>query len=378
MEVKCSGCDAAINDTLFMECSQAKCKKKFHLICLALTTEKVKAFTPEYRSRWICPECTCTMPKRGNTNTPVRGSTTTSEPFSPSSYVNTKERGSRINTSEIMDAEDQLLNEIREFRWEVKSQMEQQRKEYVLLQNRFINTEKELRELKQILEVVQQKANKVDILETRIKTLMEKNENLEASLKKSQTRVANQAGQGPKASTSSFANVVKEKQVVVKNVPVLSTECVATKAANPILNSETTSRNVPIVEKEELDKEGNWTTVARKKNRYSNCEVKKGGNMSSMDIQGMEKKRYLHVWRLQKETTIESLEKHVSKIYEEKVPIKVEKIIHKTERDYASFIIGVPESKYDKLCQPESWAVNIEFAEWVWFRRPINKKRNSN
>lgn len=373
MEEKCSGCDAAI-DSLFMECSQPKCKKKFHLICLALTTEQVEAFTPEYRSRWICPECTCTMPKRGNADTPVRGNTTTSKPLPPNSYVNTNKRGSCLNTSEIMDTENQLLNEMREFRWEVKSQLEQQRKEYDLLQNRFITTETELKELKQILEVVRQKASKVDTLETRIKTLIERNENLEASLKRSQARVANQKEQDPKPSTPSFANVVKEKQVVVKNVPVQ--ECVATKTAKPVLDSERTSRNVAVIEKEELEKEGHWTTVARKKNRYSNSEVKKGGNTSSTDIQGTEKKRFLHVWRLQKETTIESLEKHISKIYDEKVPVKIEKIKHKTERDYASFIIGVPESKYEKLCLPESWAVNIEFAEWVWFRRPANESRN--
>lgn len=381
METKCSGCDAVVNDSLFMECSRVKCKKKFHLICLALTTEKVEAFTPEYRSLWICPECSCTMPKRGNTDTPVRGTAVASNTFSPISHVNTADRGSRRNTSEVIDTESLVLDEIREFRWEVKYHLEEQRKEYVLLQNRFINTETELKELKQILGVVQQKANKVEMLEERIKTLMERNESLEASLKKSKARVPNQTEQGSKSLTPSFAKAVKDKQkqVVENNVP--TKEFVATKPAKVVLNehivdSERRSGNVFVVEKEEPEKEGNWTTVTRKKTRHSNSEIKKGGNTSTIDIQGTEKKRYLHVWRLQKETTVETLEKYVRNIYEEEIPIKVEKIKHRTERDYASFIIGVPESKYDKICQPESWAVNIEFAEWVWFRRATSNYTN--
>lgn len=383
MEAKCSGCDAVVNDLLFMECSRVKCKKKFHLSCLALTTEDVKAFTPEHRSMWICPECACTMPKRGNKDTPVRGTTVASKMCSPNCNVNTAERGSRRNTSEVIDTESLLLDEIREFRWEVQSHLEQQRKDYLLLQNRFIITEKELKEVKQILEVEQQKAKKVEMLEARIITLTERNESLEASLKKSQTLVPNQTEQGSKSLIPSFAKAVKDKQKQVVDNKVPAKQFVATKSTTivsneeqmPVGNRERKSEDVVILEKEEPGEE-NWTTVVRKKTRHVNSEVKKGGNTNAIDIQGTEKKRFLHVWRLQKQTTVESLEKYVRKIYEEEVQIKVEKIKHKTERDYASFIIGVPESKYDKLCQSENWAVNIEFAEWVWFRRATSNTRN--
>lgn len=373
MGMKCSGCEAKLDASFFMECSQERCKKKFHPKCLALTEEKVEAFTQEYKDKWICPECVCAMPKSGNTNTPVRGTTSISKTVSPNSWVNTGNRDSRRNTAEIMvNTEIQLLDEIREFRWEVKKQLEEQRNEYILLQNRFINTETELKEVKQILKVVQEKANKVEMLETRIKVLIGENEKLEASLKKSQ--VPNQVEQGSKDLALSFSTVVKDKQVVKNNV---ARECVATKSAAILVNKEQThvisekkSKNIVSVEKEQPEKEAKWTTVTRKKNRFSTSDVKKGGNTSDgIDIQGTEKKKYLHVWRLQKDTTVESVEKHVKKIYVEEVPIKVEQIKHKTERDYASFIIGVPASKYEKLCQPESWAVNIEFAEWVWFRR---------
>lgn len=379
----CSGCNTVVSDLQFMECSRINCKKKFHQTCLALTMQDAETFTPEYKNLWICPECTCAMPKRGNKDTPVRGTTVTSKVFSPSNYVNTAERGSRWNTSEEIDTESLLRDELREFRGEVKFYLEEQRKEYILMRNRFVNTETELKEVKEMLGVVQQKANKVDILEARIKTLMDRNETLEDSLKKSQAKVSSNIEQSSSMLTPSFASIVidKHKRVVGNNGP--AKEFVATKTAKvvskekqmPVVNNDK-SGNVLIEKKEDLGKEVNWTTVARKKSRHSNSEVKKGGNTSAMDIQGTEKKRYLHVWRLQKQTTVESLEKYVRNIYNEEVQIKVEKIKHRTERDYASFIVGVPESKYEKLCQPESWAVNIEFAEWVWFRRPINNPRN--
>lgn len=101
--------------------------------------------------------------------------------------------------------------------------------------------------------------------------------------------------------------------------------------------------------------------------------MKKRRNTSHSEIRGLEKKNYLHVWRLQKETTTESLEKHVKNICGNDVPVIVDQIKHKTERDYFSFIIGVAESKYDTLCLPKSWTLNIEYCEWVWFRRSTSK-----
>lgn len=57
------------------------------------------------------------------------------------------------------------------------------------------------------------------------------------------------------------------------------------------------------------------------------------------------------------------------------VSVKVERIKHRIERDYAYFIIGVPENKYIKLCQPATWPVNVKFCGWMWFRRPPIKKQ---
>ncbi|KAL4709465.1 hypothetical protein ACJJTC_012802 [Scirpophaga incertulas] len=295
-----------------MGCSQIKCKKRFHFKCLALTKEKFEALTQEHKDQWICPECVCMMPKSCNTNTPVRGTASTSKTSTPSSFVNIADRASRRNAGEIIVCDDtQLLDEIQEFRLEVKSQLEEQRKQYILLQSRFINIETELRE-----------------------------KNIEeASLKNNQ--LSNQVKQGSnRGLASSFANAVKDKQVVRHNV---AKECVATKSARTVdegqtrvTNSEKKSKDAVSVQTEQLEKKGNWTTVTRKRSRFSTSEVKKGGNTS-----GNGKEKIFTCMAF----AAGNIEKHVKKIYVEEVPITIEQIKHKTERDHASFIIGVPESK---------------------------------
>lgn len=91
--------------------------------------------------------------------------------------------------------------------------------------------------------------------------------------------------------------------------------------------------------------------------------------MDLAGIQATERKKHLHVWRLSTETTVEKLISHVKGTCGSDVFVKIEKIKHKTQRDYASFIITVPESAYEKLFQPDIWPVNTEFSEWIWFRK---------
>ncbi|CAB3225757.1 unnamed protein product [Arctia plantaginis] len=131
-----------------MKCSHVPCGKPYHLSCLALTTEKYKEFTQEYRSQWKCPECVYTTPRSDNSETPIRYHGITQKCFTPSINVNTM-RGSRnASHSCAMDTEEKLLKEFREFRLEVLTQLDEQKKEYKLLLNRFANTELQLQELK--------------------------------------------------------------------------------------------------------------------------------------------------------------------------------------------------------------------------------------
>lgn len=105
--------------------------------------------------------------------------------------------------------------------------------------------------------------------------------------------------------------------------------------------------------------------------------MKRGESENTNEIQGTEKKKYLDIWRLQKDTTMENVEKYAKNLYGREVPVKVDKIKYKTVRDYSLFIIGVPESLYAKLCEPDSWQVNIEFCEWVWFRGQPKRQKSA-
>ncbi|CAG4932102.1 unnamed protein product [Parnassius apollo] len=214
METKCSGCNELIFDILCIECSQKTCRKVYHYMCVSITAEQYQNFTEEEKGKWVRPECRCNIPKVDNTNTPVRGVCVMDKSFSPSFYMN-KERRDRHNYREVCN-DSRIIEEIREFRMEMISRLDDQMKKCKRLEKRFIKTETELRELKNIMNVVQQKANKVDELEERIKVLTEINERLETTLTVKNT--AKEILQTNVEQLVSFANITKQnKNTVVKN-----------------------------------------------------------------------------------------------------------------------------------------------------------------
>lgn len=383
MGTKCNGCDSVIYDISYMECSQENCKKLYHLKCLAITEKTFELFTQEYKSDWRCPECVRDIPKRGNSDTPVRGLATMNQTFTPNAFVSTQRGGScRNNELQTDDDEMKILAEIREFRLEMRMKMVKQTEEYESLKNRFMSTESELQKLRSMLEVVQEKANKVDTLKIEIKELKKENEQLR--LKKGCEYAK---PQGSPQAIKSFANVTKHSLAQAKldhnsasrtasqgkamEIAVVPMEIqLEKKNSNEQRDTQESQEN-----KKEKSENEKWTTVTRK-SRYQNSQVRRGDNVGNSDIQGTERKKFLHVWRLKKATTQENMEKHVRNICGKEVDIKVDRIKHKSERDYASFIIGVPESQYDLLCQSDKWPLNIEFCEWVWFRKSNNMPRS--
>ncbi|XP_069360186.1 uncharacterized protein [Maniola hyperantus] len=380
MVIKCHGCNVAIYDLSFMECAHESCKKIYHLKCLLLTDKQYEEYTEEFKANWSCPECTRDAPKGNNSDTPVRGAVM-NKTFTPSACYVTKERGNRIVLDDSrIGMEEKLLEELKDFRWEMKSRLEKQSKEYAQLLDRFNRTESELQEMKQSMKLVLEKVSKVDLLESKLKVLLARNEFLENALhseKKKEVRSGEpEVGQSNKLPVQSFVDAVKQNQnkVVLKKCEVQRCEAMKPAEAKIIIVEEKGCQ--VIEEKTTTGKEGNWTEVKSKRNRYPTQEVKRGGSAQAI-IEGTEKKKYLHVWRLRKDTTVEKLEQFVQEAMKEEVPVKIEKIKHKTERDYSSFIIGVPESKYDILCQSEVWPVNVEFCEWVWFRRAASRSTRS-
>ena len=136
----------------------------------------------------------------------------------------------------------------------------------------------------------------------------------------------------------------------------------------PTPTSITSPQNNNAHEDEDENQAG-WTKVQYKKQDRFTKNVRIGKNTELKAIVATEKKKYLHVWRLHSETTLEAMIDHVKSVCGTDVNIKIEKIKHKTERDYSSFMIGVPEQYYDSLNSAEVWPLNAEFNEWIWFRR---------
>lgn len=394
MVTKCNGCGAVIFNILFMECSKVTCKKLYDLKCIGFTQQKFEFLSQEEKDKWICPECVCSNPKAGNSDTPVRSSLMSfNKTFTPSTNINTV-RGSKttqINLDMTSDTEcndNLLLTEFREFRSEMICLFEKQAKDYNELQKILYRNESELYAIRESLKVVQEKAKKVDVLEQQLEVLITKNEHLENCLKsmslkhdnlcEKETHSQNSLTQKP-----TFAKIVQQNVNVGSVDKTARTEvadCGAIKNA-AIHRTDTmssTSKEVIRVSEniENLNEDlGKWKTVERKKGKFTAKEIKKGGSTSILDIQATERKKHLHVWRLKKETSVECLEAYVKNVCGPEIPVKVEKIRQKTERDYASFIIGVPESIFESLCQPNIWPINAEFSEWVWFRKSTGKPK---
>lgn len=353
MATRCGGCAKDIYDIAFMECSNEKCKKLYHWQCIGISAEAFSTCTDEYKNNWICPECVCSKPKQNNKDTPVKG-IVMNETFTPSSFVNTQ-RGNRFEATRMstdnVDNE-MLLRELREFRAEMNYRFSEQEKAYKSLEVRFMQVETELQFYKMIMGVAAEETNKNDSEKETINPV---------SVEK--TSFANITKQKIKEVSAKKSGAMKSAKLQSKDMQTNDVE---------VLNTKVTLE----IQENKIENVNDWKEVRRRKNRFPSNEVRKGGSTSSSEIHGTERKKFLHVWRLKKETTAENLEIYVkNKLGGAEVPIKIEKINHKTERDYASFRIGVPESVYEKLNQPELWPVNVEFCEWIWFRRSFDSSK---
>ncbi|CAG5011292.1 unnamed protein product [Parnassius apollo] len=166
-------------------------------------------------------------------NTPVRGpKQVNKEPVTPS-YVNIKRGGGGGPTTvDSIVVENEILKKLRALRYDFNCRLDRQAKEYDLLQKRFVVTENELQKVQKILEVVQEKVNKIDLLEANIKILEKKKEELESicNMEKSQQSAVQQ----PEKSVLTFANVAK-KQTQKK---AADNKSVAMKPTEPIVHKQ--------------------------------------------------------------------------------------------------------------------------------------------
>lgn len=111
-----------------------------------------------------------------------------------------------------------------------------------------------------------------------------------------------------------------------------------------------------------------WQIVSGKKRRRSHNTrplVLSGQSTQIGTLQGMQKKKYLHVWSLHRDTATDTIKSHVIATCETD-DVTVDQIHPRIKRDYSSFRIGVPENQYKKIYNKEVWPINTRISEWVW------------
>lgn len=131
---------------------------------------------------------------------------------------------------------------------------------------------------------------------------------------------------------------------------------------------EQVENQTPIMDKNNDDHE--WTLVSGRKKKQTHSakpQILRGQNAQIRSIQGIHKKKHLHVWSLRPDTTTETISNYVKSVCNSN-DITVDKIQPKVERAYSSFRIGVPEQLFDKVFCVDIWPINAQISEWVWFR----------
>lgn len=328
-----------------MECSHVKCNKKYDLKCLNIEIETFKAYTQAYKRKWICPECVSSLPKKGNTATPVRFCPSHQEKTPSPIDTITIQRGSQMQLSPTLDIDGQLLYELKQLRTEMVKRLEHQANAIQQLQNQFCETKTDLAKILNIL----------SSLETKVEAqAIQSAQNMDNTMEFSQTC---------EATLPASAYCVQTLQTEGRKQPLKKP------TSKPTLPTSSTLSSVPST----LTTEKAAANRQAKRGFKYEAKVGLGNSSNAMKIQATERKKHLHVWRLHPETTVEAMTDHISGICGSSVPVKIEKITHKTERDYSSFLIGVPETHFDTICQPEVWPKNAQFSEWTWFRKSTTK-----
>lgn len=347
-----------------MECSNNMCMKRYDIKCLNIASGAFKAYTLAYKKKWVCPDCICLKPKSGNMETPVRTDTADFNiTTTPLNNVNIH-RGSRAEFSPVMmdkDVDAALLVELRQFRSDIITRLDSQAKAITQLQHQFLQTKTDLDSLVKVIKVIESRV-------TQTQNCKSQEPIAEAVTKSSPTTFAEAVTQN--TSPNILPTNVASNQYSDKTQKV--NKRVATKSARSPVQLNITD-TVPIMyPSKNVDDGANnqtgWTTVRNKKFSRVPKDVTVGNNTEIKTILATERKKHLHVWRLHPATTVEAMTNHVKSICGQDVVLKVEKIKHKTERDYSSFIIGVPEQMYSELNKAEVWPVKAEFKEWIWFR----------
>lgn len=435
----CNACKGKIVTLEYLECMG--CSALYDISCIGVTVPDFLQLSQETKENWICPECLSTRPKLGNINTPVRApmSVDSSEARASlggwnTTYVSEKEPVHNYNNSSVSESVNmvrgaafkspkddlscgrkEVLDCLNQLRIEL-SEMRLQNQELPVIREEIKSMSQSLNDMALTIKQLQLSLKNRDVEIIDLKNSISKLEKTcnstfsKAKVTLSQPTPSSPLPLVPQPPNNGVMEAMKAKPLesVDKNVAPLNLDapitvnrsqpvqepqrkskketyasCLSTgieKSGPPRTYSETVATTTPLYTNYERSSgqptnSVNWELVTNKKKR---TEVKKGCKKEESRIKGLERKKHLHVWRLLPSTTDESLTNYVKEICGKDVDVKVIKIKTKTKRDYVSYVISVPESSYDMLCSPEVWAVDVEFAEWIWFRTKGTTEKMSN
>nr|CAI5858069.1 unnamed protein product [Callosobruchus analis] len=114
------------------------------------------------------------------------------------------------------------------------------------------------------------------------------------------------------------------------------------------------------------DSGGEWKKVERKPRRR-NVVI---GNRDDTNIKGVPKYTYLHVYRIDKATTVESLTELLANYFPEVI---CESITPKHPEMYSSFRIGIYDRNFRKAMDPEIWPSGACVSRSLFLKRKNNE-----
>lgn len=142
-----------------------------------------------------------------------------------------------------------------------------------------------------------------------------------------------------------------------------------------IPSSRATMTPVSTMDNVDANDQGEWLEVSRKRRPTKQRRILTGSGTTFDDgLQPAERLKFIQAWSFRPETTAENVRKHINNIAVCEKYV-VEKRDIKTSL-HAAFVIGFPETLYDRLCTPNAWPPGIKISDW--FRlAPRHSERGS-
>lgn len=130
----------------------------------------------------------------------------------------------------------------------------------------------------------------------------------------------------------------------------------------------------PLNEVNKNNDEGNWDEVQHKRKQNRKRTVMIGTSNATDCLKPAEHIKYLSVWSFEPSTTEESMTSFLqSKEKSDKYSVK-KRLSHCG--NYASFIIGMQSSVYDKIADVNIWPQRVRLMEW-FLARPRQQQRGA-